>query len=261
MATGANSISTDLKFAQINLRHCKKATYTHCRSIRVDRTDITLIQEPWTRGKKIHGFGRLHDRLMYCKNGNRPRAAIYAAQNVNSLLLNQFTSDDLVTMRVCRSKADGGDFIVVSAYLPYDSITPPPGPGLEMIVDFCEKECTPLIIGTDSNSHHIIWNSSNINLRGEQLVQFLMKSNLMVMNSGRKPTFVNTNREECLDITLASSEISELIHSWKVTDLETFSDHRLIKFSLSLRLLEVIFRIKSRTEIPERQIGISIEPG
>ncbi|XP_037050725.1 uncharacterized protein LOC119084765 [Bradysia coprophila] len=135
-------------------------------------------------------------------------------------------------MRVCRSKADGGDFIVVSAYLPYDSITPPPGPCLEMIVEFCEKECTPLIIGTDSNSHHIIWNSSNINLRGEQLIQFLMKSNLMVMNSGRKPTFVNANREECLDITIASCELSELIHSWRVTDLETFSDHRLIKFCL-----------------------------
>lgn len=52
------------------------------------------------------------------------------------------------------------------------------------------------------------------------------------MNRGSKPTFVNYNREEILDVTLATSAISEQIHSWRVTDNETFSDHRLIKFKL-----------------------------
>lgn len=54
----------------------------------------------------------------------------------------------------------------------------------------------------------------------------------MLQNRGNKPTFVNAIIKECLDITLATCKISELIHSWKVTDNETFSDHRLINFNL-----------------------------
>jgi len=76
------SMLTDLNFAQINLLHCKKATYIHCRDIRVEHTDLSLIQEPWIRGNRIHGFGQIHDRLFYCKNGKRPRAAIYVAPRV-----------------------------------------------------------------------------------------------------------------------------------------------------------------------------------
>lgn len=230
--TSSDPALADLKFAQINLRHCKKATYTHCHGIRVEQTDVSLIQEPWIRGNKIHGFGQLHNRLLYCKTGVRPRAAIYVTPNVNAMMLNQFTTDDVVTMRVVRKDMDGGDFIVVSAYLPYDKNLPPPGPHLKKIVEFCEKEKIPMMIGRDSNSHHIIWSSSNINLRGEQLVQYLMKTDLMVMNSGRKPTFINGTRRECLDITIASCELSKQIHSWKVADEATFSDHRLIKFKL-----------------------------
>lgn len=90
--------------------------------------------------------------------------------------------------------------MVVSAYLPYDSEAPPP---LERIVELCEREKIPLLIGTDSNSHHVIWSSSNTNLRGEQLVQFMMSKELVVVNSGRR-----------------------------VSDEETFSDHKLIKFRL-----------------------------
>lgn len=228
----SNSISTDLEFTQINLRHCKKATYTLCRSLRMGRTKISLIQEPWVRGKKIHGFGQLHDRLLYCKTGIIPRAAIYVEPWVKAMVLNQFTTDDVVAVRVCRDVTDGGDYVVISAYLPYDSKVPPPGPELLTVVEFCERENIPILIGTDSNSHHTIWSSTDINLRGEQLVQYLMSTNLMVINSGRKPTFVNSTRKECLDITLASCEISDQIHSWRVADEETFSDHRLIKFSL-----------------------------
>lgn len=142
----SNATLADLEIAQINLLHCKKATYTHCRGIKVEQTDISLIQETWIRGNKIHGFGQLHDHLLYYKKGRAPRAAIYAAPNVKAMLLNQFTNEDVVTMGVCRSEGEGGDFIVVSAYLRYDSIVPPPGPFLEKIVAHCEKEQIPLLI-------------------------------------------------------------------------------------------------------------------
>lgn len=223
---------TDLTLAQINLLHCKKATYNLCRDLTTKHTGITLIQEPWVRGKKIHGFGQLHNRLFYNRAGSKPRAAIHVSPNVEAMVLNQFTDDDLVTVRVCRKSTEGGDFIVVSAYLPFDSTEPLPGSSLEKIVIFCKIKQVPLIVGTDANAHHKIWGSSNINSRGEELVQYLLTTDLMVQNRGDKPTFVNSAREECIDVTLATCDISELIHSWRVCDDETFSDHKLIKFNL-----------------------------
>ncbi len=126
---------TDLKFAQINLQHCKRATYTYCRGLKMRQTDISIIQEPWIRGKRIHGFGQLHNRLFYCRSGIRPRAAIHVAVNVNAMILNQLSNDDLVAVRICRNSEDGGDFVVVSAYLPYDSPVPPPGPDLIRVAE------------------------------------------------------------------------------------------------------------------------------
>lgn len=59
-----------------------------------------------------------------------------------------------------------------------------------------------------------------------------MKRNFMVVNRDNRPTFVNAARKQCLDVTLATCNISEQIHSWRVTDEETNSDHKLIKFNL-----------------------------
>lgn len=230
--TRSQPVTTDLRFAQINLHHCNKASYTYCRDLKINNTDISLIQEPWIRGNKIHGFGQLHNRLFYCRTGGKPRAAIHVSPNINALVLNQFTDNDLVAVRICRKATEGDDFIVVSAYMPYDSQEPPPGSSLTKLMDFCELEKIPLVIGADSNSHHTVWGSSDINKRGEELLQFLVTTDLMIQNIGIKPTFVNAVREERLDITLTSCSLSDLVHSWRVTDEETFSDHKLIKFCL-----------------------------
>lgn len=72
----------------------------------------TDIQEPWIRGNKIHGFGQLHNRLLYCKTGVAPRAAIYVSPDVKAMMLNQFTTDDVATMRVSGSH----DFMALSLF-------------------------------------------------------------------------------------------------------------------------------------------------
>lgn len=233
MEDQSGSAKIDLKFAQINLLHCKRATYTYCRGLKMEHTNISLIQEPWVRGNKIHGFGQLHNRLFYCKTGKKPRTAIHVSQDVNAMILNQFTDDDIVVVRVCREAKDGGDFLVLSVYMPYDQAVPPPGPSLAKVVDYCEAERVPLIVGADSNAHQVIWGSTGVNRRGELLTDYLVTTDLMVLNRGGKPTFVNAIRKECIDVTLASCALTDLIHSWRVVDEETFSDHRLIKFNLS----------------------------
>lgn len=236
-ANGAEKVQsilnvTDLNFAQINLHHCIKATDNFCRGLKMEHTSVSLILEPWVHGKKVRGFGQLHDRLFYYKMGNRPRAAIHVSSDVEALPLHQFMDDDVSVVRVCRKISDGGDFVVASVYMPYDSDGSPPGPSFVRLVDYCKSQRVPLVTGADSNAHHVVWGSRNTNVRGESLLQYLVSTDLMIMNRGRKPTFVIKSRSESIDITLATSDIADLIHSWRVTDEETFSDHKLIKFSL-----------------------------
>lgn len=68
----SESVMTDLKFAQINLHHSKKATATFCRDLRMEQTDVSFIQEPWIRGNLVHGFGMLKNRLFYHMTGGKP---------------------------------------------------------------------------------------------------------------------------------------------------------------------------------------------
>lgn len=108
----------DLKVAQINLLHCKRATYSYCRDLKMKHTNISIIQEPWIRANKVHGFGQLHDQLFYHRKGKKPRAAIHVSKDMDAMILNQFCDDDLVVVRINRDKEMGGDFIVVSSYMP-----------------------------------------------------------------------------------------------------------------------------------------------
>jgi hypothetical protein len=51
-----------------------------------------------------------------------------------------------------------------------------------------------LLIGCDSNAHHIVWGNTNCIDRGKALVEFLNSSNLEILNQGNEPTFCSGGR-------------------------------------------------------------------
>ena len=55
--------------------------------------------------------------------------------------------------------------------------------------------------------HNVIWGSSNDNSRGEHLLEYIILTNLEICNIGNLPTFIVANRQEVIDITLASIDI------------------------------------------------------
>ena len=92
-----------------------------------------------------------------------------------------------------------------------------------------------MIIGSDANSHNTAWGSTDTNPRGDNLLFFVMSANLTICNQGTVGTFVNVQREEVIDITLATENIEKFIKDWKVNTEYAFSDHRLITFSLNMK--------------------------
>ena len=79
--------------------------------------------------------------------------------------------------------------VVCSAYLLYDSESPPPSMELEELMRYCKNKNLYLTVGCDSNAHHTAWGSTNCNGRGEALIDFLNSLNLEILNWGNEPTF------------------------------------------------------------------------
>ena len=102
------------------------------------------------------------------------------------------------------------------------------------MIDYCQRENYPLIISADCNAHNVAWGSTNTNKRGEALMNYIYTTNLIIANFGKNPTFETKTRKEVLDITLFSHTLCTLIRNWKVSNEETFSDHKYLQFELDM---------------------------
>ena len=101
------------------------------------------------------------------------------------------------------------------------------------LVKYCQQKALPLITSTDCNAHHTLWGSTNINARGEDLMQYIIQENLKWENIGNTPTFSNAIRDEVLDITLTNPQASQMVQYWKVDPLPSLSDHALITYNIT----------------------------
>ena len=64
------------------------------------------------------------------------------------------------------------------------------------------------------------------------LLDFIISTNLTVANRSCKPTLINSFRQEEIDITLVSDNLSKEILSWHMSDTNLFFDHCFIEFNL-----------------------------
>jgi hypothetical protein len=53
-----------------------------------------------------------------------------------------------------------------------------------------------------------------------------MANGLDIMNKGNRPTFVTSNRQEIIDITIATFYAGNFIKGWHVTEEVSCLDHR-----------------------------------
>jgi hypothetical protein len=79
-------------------------------------------------------------------------------------------------------------------------------------------EGSHLITGCDANGHHTSWGNMNINNRGECLYIYIMAIGFDLMNRSSRPTFVTSNRQEVIDITIATFYAGNFIKDRHVTE-------------------------------------------
>ena len=217
------------KFAQLNLHRSDVPSLLFDRYCLLEKVDFALFQEP-------HGYNGLVTGL---KTGIvevdrwfvSPRAGILIRNSHKYMVLNEFCSRDVMAISTeCSSESSTERIIVGSAYLPGDDNLPVE---FMKLLDYCYSKNKHLIMRCDANAHHTIWGSTDINERCEILLEVLVK-NISIMNVGTSPTFVTSVRREVLDLTLTTRFIGDRIESWKVSEEQMQSDHRMIVFNLKV---------------------------
>ena len=223
-------VSDQLRFLQLNLQHFKAATATLCKHLAGFDKVVALVQEPWINKDRILGFGTSNALLHRGTNESGPRSCILT-KGVNAFSLPQFGDKDMTT--ICLTHKIRGremQIAVSSVYMPSDS--DPPSAKMELLYNHCRQQNLPLIVASDTNSHHPIWGCDIANHIGNCLCEFLATTDLEVVNVGCTPTYCVGNVNSIIDITLVSKALYRDIRHWKVSDVDTMSDHRQIEFSL-----------------------------
>lgn len=215
----------------------------------IKQKQIVLIQEPWIYKNKILGFENVTCNVFYSNNRAVPRTCIVTTKDLIVTLLPQFCDGDTTSILLNTGKTGlNEDIVFCSAYLPYDGRDSTPGKMVSDLTDFCNENGLSLIIGSDTNAHHTLWGSSNINNRGIKLAEFLAGTNLEIQNIGTEPTFVTKDRSEVLDVTFGSTSITDRITDWHVSKEKTMSDHREIVFNVTVpTTADSIFRNPRKT--------------
>ncbi|XP_029054193.1 uncharacterized protein LOC114881543 [Osmia bicornis bicornis] len=191
-------------------------------------------QEPWIVQGQVGGLDRKQGSIFHGDLENGPRACVFVRRGLGATKLTKLcTRDQAAVLLPAGAGGSEANLVVCSTYLPFDSAGPPPTRELRELVDYCKVNGLQLLIGCHANAHHIVWGSSNINRRGEALLEFLSTTDLEILNRGSSPTFVTSRRQEVLDITLGSKKVVQAIQDWRMDDEATLSDHRLITFKLT----------------------------
>lgn len=238
----------NIKFIQINLHHAKGASAVLCKRFIQSKLDIAFIQEPWSNHGKILGIDTKSCKLIYDETEQFPRSAILVNGNFKILPITEFIKRDIVAVVMEIPTTRGKtEICVASAYFPGDVDDVPP-PEVSAFVTFCKSQNKAFIIGCDANAHHTVWNSTDINTRGECLLEYLTKNNVNICNEGTNSTFMNSIRQEVLDLTLCSNTLSEKIHNWNVSDEISLSDHKHILFEYKVNdIIKETFRDPRKT--------------
>jgi hypothetical protein len=78
-------------------------------------------------------------------------------------------------------------------------------------------------------------------------MEYLVSSNLNILNHGNEPTFV-VSRKEVIDLTLGTNKIANVVSNWHVSNETSLSDHRYICFQIgNISTNQVTYRNPRRT--------------
>ena len=195
---------------------------------------IVALQEPPTsKHTKVMGFNKKHN-LIYDRQADRPRAALFHSSNPNLWPVPEYTDADMATAIWSSPHSHLGDIIVTSVYM---DITDPRvwPPKLEPLLRRCRQLRREVLVLADANAHSTLWGQAPTNARGQALEELILKYHLSVMNTGTDYTFFNKRARTNPDVSLCSPALAGEVEDWRVSKAVQGTDHCLISFRVNIK--------------------------
>lgn len=177
-------------------------------------TSVTLIQEPYCPFGNVVGVPANLTLHIDCKPGTRVRSCIVTSKSLQAWVLHQFSDEDTTAIAIRVTHGSRKELLyMASVYMPYDSLEPQPSQKVLQLVNYCEARGERLILGCDTISHHIMWGSTNGNDRGRSLSEYILGTDLQILNEGNTHTFETANCSEVIDVTFGSTNVLNWVYS------------------------------------------------
>jgi len=202
-----------IKCIQINLQHSRLET-DNIRKIIEDSTDILCIREPYTIQNKTVGLSKNHKT--FTSGEGRNSAAIVVTNQIDTLLLNQLSDEDMVVLEVII----GNVKIILAGMLKIEAI-------------LLYAKGAGVLIAADSNSRSVSWHNTLTNRRGRIPKEFLMSKQIHILNKESDYTnFWSHRGTRNIDITVISNQLLNTVVEWEISEQESCSNHNIIRYAI-----------------------------
>ena len=220
--------TTEIKCFQLNnqkrIISCEKLNQ-YCEEA---KSFLCLGQEPSTYGTKVTGLNSYHTTVY--ADVERPRAYIYAHRSLKIWPMNNLCSQDTAVALLDTGMDDVDKIMFCSIY--WDGrITDFPTLALDAM-KLAHDQGHTFILGGDANARSCVYGSSSTDTRGRTLEQIMLQNNLSFLNIGTVPTCTAGIQGSVIDVTAITGCMEDLVSDWKVSNLESYSDHKIISFSI-----------------------------
>ena len=200
------AIFNNISVIQCNLHKAKSAWDAIANTFNTTINPMFLITEPYHDCNcaipKVHS-----DLVHYHYNHGTagPRSCISVHKSLDNACweIKQFSSRDCMAVKI---DINNKKVILAFIYMDIEDASFPPKPLVEL-EKYAKQIDAPLIIGSDINSHHILWGDKKQDIRGEVLFEHLYSCDMSWANRGSRPTFVNSRGySSVIDLTLTNNK-------------------------------------------------------
>jgi len=142
-----------LSVLHINLHKSRTASAELLIALEKWPADVTFVQEPWTAaGNIVDGLKSSTYNVFCAPTVSRDRTVVLVRKGIQTYLMSHYSTDDLTLVLL---ENDKKRLMAASCYMAHGRLAPPEE--LRRLADEASFKNQHLVIGTDANSHHVVW--------------------------------------------------------------------------------------------------------
>ncbi|KLV34219.1 hypothetical protein AB894_15215 [Piscirickettsia salmonis] len=206
------------RLLQANINHCAAAQDLLLQSMAQWSINVAVVSEPYFVPPRDHWVADLDGSVTIISSAAAGTPTLESAQRGRGCVAARF-----------------GEIAVVGVYFSPNRTLVEFHNSLRELVDVVVGfRSLPVLVLGDFNAKNLAWGSRLTDVRGRMVEDWALETGLVVLNRGSVPTCVRMQGESVVDISFASPALSPRVVDWRVMEeVETFSDHRYIRFNVS----------------------------